>query len=54
MGFDVFVSTDDMAFGTGGGYIVSSGNSLAGYLEPDNVMALAATVRACGAYPIDL
>ena len=40
--------------GPGGGYIVSSGNSLAGYLKPDNVMALSATVRDCGAYPINL
>ena len=40
--------------GPGGGYIVSSGNSLAGYLQPDNVMAMAATVRCCGVYPIDL
>ena len=38
--------------GPGGGYIVSSGNSLAGYLKPGNVMALAAAVRQYGAYPI--
>ena len=38
--------------GPGGGYIVSSGNSLAGYLKPDNVMALSAAVREYGAYPI--
>jgi uroporphyrinogen decarboxylase len=38
--------------GPGGGYIVTSGNSLAGYLLPDNVMALAEAVRRYGRYPI--
>ena len=38
--------------GPGGGYIVTSGNSLAGYLIPDNVMALSRAVRKYGRYPI--
>ena len=37
----------------GGGYIVSSGNSLAGYLIPDNVEAMTAAVRQFGRYPIE-
>jgi uroporphyrinogen decarboxylase len=36
----------------GGGYIVSSGNSLAGYLKPENVLALCAAVRNHGRYPL--
>ena len=36
----------------GGGYIVTSGNSLAGYLRPENVLALPEAVRAYGRYPI--
>jgi hypothetical protein len=38
--------------GPGGGYILTSGNSLAGYLIPENVTALARAVRAYGAYPL--
>jgi hypothetical protein len=38
--------------GPGGGYVVTSGNSLAGYLEPDNVMAMSAAVRRYGVYPL--
>ena len=38
--------------GPGGGYIVTSGNSLAGYLIPDNVMALSRAVQKYGRYPI--
>jgi uroporphyrinogen decarboxylase len=38
--------------GPGGGYIVTSGNSLAGYLIPDNVMALSRAVKTYGRYPI--
>lgn len=34
----------------GGGYIVSSGNSLAGYLLPENVRAMAEAVRRYGAW----
>jgi uroporphyrinogen decarboxylase len=34
----------------GGGYILTSGNSLAGYLLPDNVRAMAAAARRYGAY----
>ena len=40
--------------GPGGGYIVTSGNSLAGYLIPDNVKALASAVLEYGSYPIDI
>lgn len=36
----------------GGGYVVTSGNSLAGYLQPDNVLALSAAVRKYGLYPL--
>ncbi len=36
----------------GGGYIVTSGNSLAAYLLPDNVRALGAAVVKYGKYPI--
>jgi uroporphyrinogen decarboxylase len=38
--------------GPGGGYIVSSGNSLAGYLKPENVRALSAAVQKYGRYPL--
>jgi uroporphyrinogen-III decarboxylase len=38
--------------GPGGGYIVTSGNSLAGYLKPENVLALAKAVRKYGRYPL--
>ena len=34
----------------GGGYILTSGNSLAGYLKPENVLALARAVRQYGLY----
>ena len=40
--------------GPGGGYIVTSGNSLAAYLLPDNVRALAEAVQRYGEYPIEL
>ncbi len=40
--------------GPGGGYIVTSGNSLAGYLLPDNVIALSRAVQRYGRYPIAL
>ena len=40
--------------GPGGGYIITSGNSLASYLIPENVIAMADAVRKYGAYPIDL
>jgi uroporphyrinogen decarboxylase len=36
----------------GGGYIVTSGNSLAGYLKPECVIALAEAVQKYGRYPI--
>jgi len=38
--------------GPGGGYVVTSGNSLAGYLLPENVRAMAAAVRKYGNYPL--
>ena len=38
--------------GPGGGYVVTSGNSLAGYLLPDNVRALSRAVQKYGRYPI--
>lgn len=36
----------------GGGYIISSGNSLAGYLIPENVLAMGNAIRTYGRYPI--
>jgi len=38
--------------GPGGGYIASSGNSLAGYLKLENVRALTAAVHNYGKYPL--
>jgi uroporphyrinogen decarboxylase len=38
--------------GPGGGYIVTSGNSLAGYLKPENVVALSEAVQRYGRYPL--
>ena len=35
-----------------GGYIISSGNSLAGYLLPENVLAMRDTIRRYQRYPI--
>jgi uroporphyrinogen decarboxylase len=35
-----------------GGYIVTSGNSLASYLKTDNVLAMSAAVQKYGGYPI--
>lgn len=40
--------------GPGGGYIVTSGNTLAGYLRPENVLALARAVQECGRYPLSV
>ncbi|MGQ9632124.1 MAG: uroporphyrinogen decarboxylase family protein [bacterium] len=40
--------------GPGGGYIVTSGNSLAGYLKPENVLALSEAVQKYGRYPLDI
>jgi uroporphyrinogen-III decarboxylase len=39
--------------GPRGGYIVTSGNSLAGYLKPENVTALSEAVQKYGQYPLD-
>jgi uroporphyrinogen decarboxylase len=38
--------------GPGGGYIVTSGNSLASYLCPENVLALSRAVQKYGSYPL--
>lgn len=38
--------------GPGGGYIVTSGNSLASYLRPENVLALSNAVQKYGRYPL--
>ncbi|MDA0709113.1 MAG: hypothetical protein O3B73_02765 [bacterium] len=38
--------------GPGGGYILSSGNSLASYCKPENVRAMIDTQQSDGAYPI--
>jgi len=40
--------------GPGGGYIVTSGNSLAAYLLPENVLALSKAVQKYGRYPLDV
>lgn len=40
--------------GPGGGYIVTCGNSLAGYLQPENVVALGSAVEEYGRYPIGI
>jgi hypothetical protein len=40
--------------GPGGGYILTSGNSLASYLKPECVIAMAKAVKKYGHYPIDL
>ena len=37
---------------SGGGYIISSGNSLAGYLKPENVLAMRDAIQKYSAYPI--
>jgi len=39
--------------GPGGGYIVTSGNSVASYCLPENVLAMARAVRTYGGYPIN-
>jgi len=36
----------------GGGYIATSGNSLAGYVKPENALALSRAVQRHGRYPI--
>jgi hypothetical protein len=40
--------------GPGGGYIITSGNSLAAYLKPENVIAFTQAVEKYGRYPISL
>ncbi len=38
----------------GGGYIISSGNSLASYLQPANVIAMSQAIQKYGTYPISV
>jgi hypothetical protein len=38
--------------GSRGGYMVTSGNSLAGYLKPENVVAMSKAVQKYGVYPL--
>ncbi len=38
--------------GPGGGYMISSGNSLASYLKPECVLAMAEAIRKYGKYPL--
>ncbi|MCC7265190.1 MAG: hypothetical protein IT369_22005 [Candidatus Latescibacteria bacterium] len=38
----------------GGGYVLSSGNSLASYCRPENVQAMLAALTRWGAYPISI
>ena len=38
--------------GPGGGYIVTSGNSLAAYVKPENALALSRAVHRYGTYPL--
>ena len=38
--------------GPGGGYMISSGNSLASYLKPECVLAMAEAIRKYGTYPL--
>jgi uroporphyrinogen decarboxylase len=40
--------------GPGGGYMISSGNSLASYLKPENVLAMSKAIKKYGEYPIRL
>jgi uroporphyrinogen decarboxylase len=43
---EVYKLIQDLA--PGGGYIITSGNSLAGYLKPENVLAMASAVQKYG------
>jgi len=38
----------------GGGYVLTSGNSLASYLKPECVMAMSEAVKKYGKYPINI
>jgi uroporphyrinogen decarboxylase len=40
--------------GPGGGYVVTSGNSLAAYVKPENVWALSEAVQKYGRYPLNI
>jgi len=43
-----------MDIGPGGGYMVSSGNSIAAYCLPENVIAMAEAIQRFGKYPIHI
>jgi len=49
---EVFGLIRDIA--PGGGYIVTSGNSLADYLKPECVLAISKTIAKYGSYPIEM
>lgn len=38
--------------GSGGGYIISSSNSLVSYCKTENVLAMAEAIRRHGKYPV--
>ena len=40
--------------GPGGGYILTSGNSMASYLKPECILSMSEAVKKYGRYPIDL
>ena len=40
--------------GAGGGYMISSANSITNYCRPENVLAMADAIRKYGTYPLDL
>ena len=40
--------------GPGGGYIVTSGNSLASYVKPENAVAMSQAVQKYGQYPLNI
>ena len=47
---EVFGLIRDIA--PGGGYIMTSGNSLADYLKPECVLAIPKTIAKYGSYPV--
>jgi uroporphyrinogen decarboxylase len=40
--------------GPGGGYMISSSNSIPAYARPENVRAMAEAIRELGAYPLSV
>lgn len=40
--------------GSGGGYIVTSANSLTDYCKTENVLAMARAIKKYGRYPLDI